>query len=73
MAEIRGRSDQTSRRGYIICEDPQTLDALAFSTLLSSQETSATPCDSLSRFARGDFFNLPRDFRPVKSAFTARI
>jgi hypothetical protein len=34
-------------------------NALAFSTLLSSQETDAHRCSELSFFARGDSFNLP--------------
>src|ERR1700749_2104782 len=42
--------------------------ALAFSTLLSSQETSATPSRVLVFPLRGDSLNLPRVFRPVKSA-----
>ena len=54
------------------------LNALAFSTLLSSQETDAHHREthvshpgliSLFRFRhrRGDFFNLPGIFFPVKS------
>ena len=56
-----------------------SLNALAFSTLLSSQETDAHHREILislpgliSLFCfdhrRGDFFNLPEMFFPVKSA-----
>ena len=44
-----------------------SFNALAFSTLLSSQETDAHRCEIfISR--RGDSFNLPGMFFPVKSA-----
>ena len=56
-----------------------SLNALAFSTLLSSQETDAHLCEIFIsrpglislfcfRHRRGDFFNLPEKFFPVKSA-----
>jgi hypothetical protein len=57
-----------------------SFNALAFSTLLSSQETDAHLCEidisrpGLNLFVlffchrRGDFFNLPEMFFPVKSA-----
>jgi hypothetical protein len=56
-----------------------SLNALAFSTLLSSQETDAHHREThvshpglillfCFRHRRGDFFNLPGMFFPVKSA-----
>ena len=73
--DFRGTDPKTDPDG-----GSTSLNALAFSTLLSSQETDAHLCEILIsrpglisffcfRHRRGDFFNLPEMFFPVKSAF----
>ena len=62
MAKIRGTDPRTDPDG-----GSTSINALAFSTLLSSQETDAHRREILiSR--RGDSFNLPEMIFPVKSA-----
>ena len=61
--DLRGTDPKTDPDG-----GSTSLNALAFSTLLSSQETDAHRCEIfISR--RGDSFNLPEMFFLVKSAF----
>jgi hypothetical protein len=60
--DFRGTDPKTDPDG-----GSTSYNALAFSTLLSSQETDAHRCEIfISR--RGDSFNLPGMFFPVKSA-----
>jgi hypothetical protein len=60
--DLRGTDPKTDPDG-----GSTSFNALAFSTLLSSQETDAHRCEIfISR--RGDSFNLPGMFFPVKSA-----
>jgi hypothetical protein len=72
--DFRGTDPKTDPDG-----GSTSFNALAFSTLLSSQETDAhhretrvSPPGLISLFCfrhrRGDFFNLPGMFFPVKSA-----
>jgi hypothetical protein len=65
MAKIRhARAPERTRRRGLVHHH-----ALAFSTLLSSQETSTTPSGKLPLPLRGDPFKLPRIPFPAKSAF----